>query len=82
MKKPQTIDTSSPEFLARAEARRRTWSITRYSSLDAMKSAEYRSWATLADPVKFVTISEVSSTAFALKGIYVQRLHRPHRAPE
>ena len=80
MKKP--IDTTSPEFRARAEQRRRTWSITRYSSLDAMKTAEYRSWNSLPDPVKFATISEVSATAFALKGIHVQRLRRPHRAPQ
>ena len=76
------IDTSSPEFRARAEERRRTWSITRYASLDAMKEDEYRSWATLPDSVKFATISEVSATAFALKGIHVQRLSRPHRPPE
>jgi hypothetical protein len=81
MKKP-AIDTTSPEFRARAEERRRTWSITRYASLDAMKTAEYRSWATLSDAVKFATISEVSAAAFTLKGIHVQRLHRPHRTPE
>ncbi len=82
MRKKQFIDTSSPEFLARAEERRRTWSVTRYASLDAMKAAEYRSWATLPDPIKFATISEVSATAYAVKGIHVQRLPRPHRAPE
>jgi len=76
------IDTSSPEFKARAEQRRRTWIITRHASLDAMKDAEYRCWATLSDPVKFATISEVSAAAFGLKGIHVQRLPRPHRAPE
>ena len=80
--KKQQVDTSSPEFKARAEERRRTWSITRHASLDAMKDAEYRGWATLPDPVKFATICEVSATAFALKGIHVPRLPRPHRAPE
>ena len=82
MSKKQTADTSSPEFKARAEQRRRTWSITRYASLNAMKDAEYRDWATLPDPVKFNTISEVSATAFALKGIHVRRLSRPHRTPK
>ncbi|HRD74855.1 MAG TPA: hypothetical protein PK264_02785 [Hyphomicrobiaceae bacterium] len=76
------VDTSSPEFRARAAERRRTWTMTRYASLDAMKDAEYRSWATLPDAVKFSTISEVSATAFAMKGIHVQRLPRPHRTPE
>jgi hypothetical protein len=82
MSKMQPIDTSSPEFLARAEERRRNWSVTRYASLDAMKAAEYRSWANLPDHIKFAAISDVSATAFALKGIHVQRLPRPHRTPE
>jgi hypothetical protein len=82
MSKMQTIDTSSPEFLARAEERRRTWSVTRYASLDAMKAAEYRSWASVPDPIKFSAISKISAAAFALKGIHVQRLPRPHRASE
>jgi hypothetical protein len=82
MKKPRPIDTDSPEFRARAATRRRTWSITRHAGLDAMKAAEYRSWASLPDPVKFATISDVSAAAFAMKGIHVQRLPRPHRTPE
>lgn len=82
MKKSNPIDTTSPEFVARAAERRRTWSMTRYSSLDAMKAAEYRSWAQLSDTAKFAAISEVSAAAFALKGTHVQRLHRPHRTPE
>lgn len=82
MAKTHRIDTSSSAFKARAEERRRTWSMTRHASLDAMKDAEYRSWATLPDPMKFATISEVSAAAFALKGIHVQRLPRPHRPPE
>lgn len=81
MKKP-LIDTDSPEFRARAEERRRTWTITAHTNFDDIKAAEYRSWAKLPDPVKFATISEVSATAFALKGIHVQRLPRPHRTPE
>ena len=81
MKKP-LIDTDSPEFRARAEERRRRWTITAHTNFDDIKAAEYRSWATLPDPVKFATISEVSATAFALKGIHVQRLPRPHRTPE
>jgi hypothetical protein len=80
--KKQLIDTSSPEFLARAEERRRTWSIKVHTNFDDIKADEYRNWATLPDPVKFATISEVSATAFALKGIHVQRLPRPHRAPQ
>jgi hypothetical protein len=84
MTKPATnhVDTDSPEFRARAVERRRTWTMTRYASLDAMKDAEYRSWAILPDAVKFSTISEVSAAAFAMKGIHVRRLPRPHRTPE
>jgi hypothetical protein len=47
-----------------------------------MKADEYRSWAALPDPVKFAAISEVSANAFAMKGIHVQRLPRPHRTAE
>ena len=74
--------TDTEEFRARAAERRRSSTMTRYGSLDAMKDAEYRSWATLPDHVKYTTISEVSAAAYAMKGIHVQRLHRPHRAPE
>jgi hypothetical protein len=60
MTKKQPVDTSSPEFLARAEERRRTWSVTVHTTFDDIKAAEYRSWATLPDPVKFATISQVT----------------------
>ena len=82
MKKKQPIDTSDAELEARAAHRRATWSITRHTSLDAMKDAEYRSWASLPDSAKFAAISEVSAAVFALKGIHVQRLPRPHRTPQ
>jgi hypothetical protein len=75
-------DTSSPEFLARAAERRRTWTMTRYASLDDMKTAEYRFWATQPVHVKVATISEMTTEAYAMKGIHVRRLQRPHRAPE
>jgi hypothetical protein len=79
---PAGIDTSSPEFRARAEMRRRTWTMTRHTSFDVIKEAEYRDWSTLSDAVKFATISELSAAAFALKGIHVQRLYRPHKPLE
>jgi hypothetical protein len=77
---PDITDTA--EFRARAAERRRAWTMTRYGSHDAMKDAEYRAWAQLSDQAKFAAISEVSATAFALKGIHVQGLPRPHRASE
>ena len=77
-----TDRTETEEFRARAAERRRTWGMTRYAILADMKAAEYRAWAHLPDQQKFAAISEVSAAAFAFKGIHVQRLHRPHRAPE
>jgi len=38
---PEPIDTTSPEFLARAERRRRTWSMTAHCRIDDMKASEY-----------------------------------------
>lgn len=74
--------TESDEFQARAAERRRTWSMERLASLDAMKEAEYLAWAALSDRDKFAAISELSAAAFAMKGVHVQRLPRPDRAPE
>ena len=37
-----TIDTSSPEFRARAEERRRTWTMTVFKSFDDFKADEER----------------------------------------
>lgn len=81
-KKPMTFDTDSPEFKARAEHRRRTWEIRRYSSFDDFKRNEYRYWATQPTHVKVNTVSEMSTEAYAMKGIHVRRIQRPHRAPE
>ena len=74
------MDTSSPEFLARAK-RRAGWTITRYHDLDAMKGAEYAYWATQPTHVVMATVSAMTADAYAMKGIHVSRLQRPHRAP-
>ena len=72
--KPKEIDTSSPEFLARAALRRATWTMTRYDSLDEMKAAEYRFWQSQPGHVRIAAISELAEDQYAMKGQYVQRL--------
>lgn len=76
-----SIDTSSAEFRARAELRRATWTITRYRDLDEMKAAEYAFWARQPTHVVMAAVSELSAEAYAMKGLHVSRLQRPHRAP-
>jgi hypothetical protein len=39
--KNEPIDTTSPEFRARAERRRRTRGMTAFTSFDDVKAAEY-----------------------------------------
>ncbi len=74
------MDTSSPEFLDRAK-KRANWSITSYHDLDAMKAAEYAYWATQPAHVVMTTVAAMTAEAYAMKGIHVSRLQRPHRAP-
>ena len=74
--------TETAEFKARAAERRRTWRVTRYTNFEHIKRDEYRAWATMSDAEKFATISEITTAAYALKGIHVRRLPRPHRTPE
>jgi hypothetical protein len=77
----QPINTSDPEFRARAEKRRATWTIDRYRDLDAIKAAEYAFWASQPTHAVMAAVSEITAAAYAMKGIHVSRLHRPHRAP-
>ena len=80
MKRP--IDTTSPEFRARAQQRRRTWgAITAFTNFDDVKEAEYVYWSTQPTHVVMATVSEMAAAAHGLKGIHVRRLPRPHRAP-
>ena len=81
MTKPFAM-TETAEFKARAAERRKTWRVTRYTNFDDIKRDEYREWATMSDAAKFAAISEITTAAFALKGIHVRRLPRPHRTPE
>jgi hypothetical protein len=76
------LDTSSPEFRARAERRRATWTTTRYRSLDEMKVAEYAFWAQQPTHVVMAAVSELSAELYAMKGVHVSRLQRARRAPE
>jgi hypothetical protein len=76
------IDTTSPEFLARAEQRRRTWAMTAVTNFDDVKAAEYAYWATQPAHVVMTAVAEMAAAAHGLKGIHVRRLQRPHRTPE
>ena len=80
--KPTTFDTTSAAFKARAEQRRRTWEVRRYAGFEDFKKNEYRYWATQPVHVKVNTISEMTTEAYAMKGLHVRRIQRPHRAPE
>ena len=82
MTKTKPIDTDDPGFRARAERRRATWSLTRYHDLEAMKTDEYAYWATQPTHVVMRAIAEMTADAYAMKGIDVSRLQRPHHAPE
>jgi hypothetical protein len=79
MTKP--INTTSPEFRARAEQRRRTWEATAFTSFDAVKAAEYAYWAAQPTHVVMTAVAEISAAAHGLKDIHVRRLQRPDRAP-
>jgi hypothetical protein len=81
-KKCKPIDTTSQEFRARAELRRRTWSMTAVTNFDDVKAAEYAYWVTQPTHVVMAAVSEMSAAAHGLKDIHVRRLQRPHRAPE
>ena len=76
------IDTTSPAFKARAEQRRRTWTVTVYDTFEDVKAAEYRFWATQPTCVVVATISDMTTDAYALRGIRVSRLQRASRAAQ
>jgi hypothetical protein len=75
------VDTSSPEFLARAARRRATWMLARHPDLDAAKAAEYAFWARQPAHVVMAAVSELTAEVYAMKGMHVSRLQRPHSAP-
>jgi hypothetical protein len=78
----ESIDTKSSEFLARAEQRRRTWTMTAHCSINDMKASEYAYWSTQPAHLVMSTVAEMAAAAHGLKGIHVRRLQRPHRTPE
>ena len=80
--KTEPIDTTSPEFRARAEQRRRTWGMTAFTNFDDVKIAEYAYWSTQPTHVVMATVSEMTTEAYAMRNINVSRLQRPHRAPQ
>ena len=74
MSKP--IDTTTVEFRARAEQRRATYSIRRYSDLDHIKADEYAYWQSPPTHLRLAAAAELTSEAYAMKGIHVSRLQR------
>ena len=77
--KKQPIDTESPEFRARAEERRRTWTMTVHHNFEDIKTAEYRFWATQPAHVAVAAVSEMTTEAYAMRGVRVSRLQRTPR---
>jgi hypothetical protein len=73
------LDTSSTEFRTRAERRRATWRVARHHDPAAMKSAEYAFWAQQPTHAVMTAVSEITTEVYAMKGIHVSRLQRPHR---
>jgi hypothetical protein len=61
---------------ARAAKRRRTWTITRFSSLAEAKDAECRAWAKLPAHLKMLTISELTTAAYAMASIPIVPIKR------
>ena len=80
MTKP--IDTTSPEFRARAEHRRATWTMTRHDTFDDMKASEYAHWLTQPTRVVMSTVAEMAAATHGMKGIHVRRLQSSHLPPE
>jgi hypothetical protein len=74
--KKTPIDTTSPEFLARAEQRRRTWTMTVYTDFDQMKADEYRHWQAQPGHMRLAAVSELALEHYAMKGLHVRRLQR------
>jgi hypothetical protein len=77
--KNEPIDTTSPEFRARAEQRRRTWGMTTFTRFDDVKAAEYAYWAMQPTHAVMTAVAEMTTEAYAMKGIHVSRLQRPDR---
>lgn len=76
------INTTSPEFRARADERRRSWEgVTIHKNFEDIKTAEYAYWSTQPTHAVMTTVAEMAAAAHGLKGIHVRRLPRPHRAP-
>jgi hypothetical protein len=72
----QPIDTTNPEFLARAARRRATWTITCHDDFNQMKADEYRYWQSQPGHARIAAISELSDEGYAMKGQHVRRLQR------
>ena len=74
MSKP--VDNHYAEFRARAERRRLTYSIRRYTNLDQIKADEYAYWQSQPTHVRLAAAAELTAEAYAAKGIHVSRLQR------
>ena len=64
------------ERRARAEHRQATCTIKRLTSFESMKADEYAYWQSVPTHVRMAAISELTTMAYAMKGIHVSRLQR------
>lgn len=76
------MDNADPGFRARAEQRRANYVIQRFTDLDRMKDAEYDYWQSQPTHIRMTAAMELTTAAFALKGIHVSRLQRSAEGSE
>jgi hypothetical protein len=62
--------------LINAAQRRETWTMTRYTSFELVKSGEYAYWQSQPSHVRIAAISELTAELYAMKGQHVRRLQR------
>lgn len=70
------MDNADSDFQARAERRRASYSIRRHTDLDQMKRDEYAYWQSQPVQARLEAASELTATAYAMKGVHVSRLQR------
>lgn len=64
------------DFRARAERRRATYGIRKYTDFDRIKDDEYAYWQSQPVHVRLAAAAELTAAAYAAKGIHVPRLQR------
>lgn len=70
------MSNADEERRVRAEHRRATWTIKRYTDFDQIKKDEYAYWQSVPAHVRFAAAAELAADAYAMKGVHVSRLQR------